>query len=587
MHGTIHSTLIALASVSSLTASSYAEGLDGRWQGYYTCGAHALKPEQGAFAWLHVGFNVNNGMVSGRHDFINRQGIPTNVVFKGRIEQTGSVRIEVVSRFENGGENFHQTLAGQAVSPGAIELTGPALNPRGISVRNCRLTLTLVAASQVTPAPLGQTPTHQDTGNQERQRLEAQRQTIETERQKVAELARRAAAEKSEATAQAQRAAEDRKAAEDARRQTEELKRQNTLTPPATELSPIAADPPMPEQSSSAPSSLPQQTASSNPLSVTAEIGILAVFLFGGIGFIVLRITRKHFSHKLVLTSAAPKAGDPSEVQDAQVISEVEQDEQARLAPLLDQTASPDVMVPTKPPATRRVTGTPQIIGGPPANAEQDQCSPEASDRTERHLAAILAADVVGYSRHMEQDEVGTLRKLRDLHRNMIAPRIAEYRGRVFKKMGDGFLAEFVSVVEAVHCAVDIQRTMAARNLDLTEGSRLYLRIGVNLGDVFCEGEDVFGDGVNIAARLESIAPPGGIYVSRAACDPIRERLAFDFEDLGTRQVKNITRPIHVFNVLIDGLAVDPGENGPSSTDSLTGGPEAFLDHRERSGLIS
>jgi len=148
MHGTIRNILIALASVSSLTASSYAESLDGRWQGYYTCGAHALKPEQGAFAWPHVGFNVNNGMVSGRHDFINRQGIPTNVVFNGRIEQTGSVRIEVLSRFGNGGENFHQTLAGQAVSPGAIELTGPALNPRGISVRNCRLTLTRPSRNQ-------------------------------------------------------------------------------------------------------------------------------------------------------------------------------------------------------------------------------------------------------------------------------------------------------------------------------------------------------------------------------------------------------------------------------------------------------
>lgn len=120
----------------------------------------------------------------------------------------------------------------------------------------------------------------------------------------------------------------------------------------------------------------------------------------------------------------------------------------------------------------------------------------------------------------MEQDEVRTLRRLRDLHLNLIEPKIVEYRGRVFKTMGDGFLAEFVSVVDAVHCAVDIQRMMAARNLDLPEDNRLNLRMGVNLGDVFCEGEDVFGDGVNIAARLESIAPPGGIYISRAVCDP-------------------------------------------------------------------
>jgi class 3 adenylate cyclase/uncharacterized membrane protein YhaH (DUF805 family) len=174
--------------------------------------------------------------------------------------------------------------------------------------------------------------------------------------------------------------------------------------------------------------------------------------------------------------------------------------------------------------------------------------------KAERHLAAILATDIVGYSRSMEKDEVGTLRRLRDIRRNLIEPKVAEHRGRVFKTMGDGFLAEFVSVLDAVHCAVDIQRLMAARNLDLPPDGRLELRIGINLGDVFREGEDVFGDGVNIAARLESIAPPGGIYISRAACDPIRERLAFDFEDLGDHHVKNITRPIQVFGVRIEGL---------------------------------
>lgn len=180
--------------------------------------------------------------------------------------------------------------------------------------------------------------------------------------------------------------------------------------------------------------------------------------------------------------------------------------------------------------------------------------------RAERHLAAILATDVVGYSRQMERDEVGTLRRLRDLRQNLIEPKVAEHRGRVFKTMGDGFLAEFGSALDAVHCAVDIQRLMAARNLDLPEDGRLQLRVGINLGDVFHEGEDVFGDGVNIAARLESIAPPGGIYVSRAACDPIRERFAFDFEDLGDHHVKNITRPIQVFSVRIEGAV----ENGPA-----------------------
>jgi class 3 adenylate cyclase/peptidoglycan hydrolase-like protein with peptidoglycan-binding domain len=187
--------------------------------------------------------------------------------------------------------------------------------------------------------------------------------------------------------------------------------------------------------------------------------------------------------------------------------------------------------------------------------------------KAERHLAAILAADVVGYSSQMERDEVGTLHRLSDLRHNLIEPKIAEHRGRIFKTMGDGFLAEFVSVLEALHCAVDIQRLMTARNLDLPEDDRLLLRMGINLGDVFHEGEDVFGDGVNIAARLEGIAPPGGIYVSRAACDSVRERLAFDFEDLGEHRVKNISRPIHVFGVRIgEGLE---HTQAPASAGSL------------------
>ena len=188
----------------------------------------------------------------------------------------------------------------------------------------------------------------------------------------------------------------------------------------------------------------------------------------------------------------------------------------------------------------------------------------------ERHLAAILAADIVGFSRRMEHDEIGTLSRLRDLRHNLIQPKIAENRGRIFKAMGDGFLAEFLSALDAVHCAVDIQRLMAARNLDLPEGERLFLRIGVNLGDVFSEGEDVFGDGVNVAVRLESIAPPGGIYASRAACDPIRERLAFDFEDLGEHRVKNIVRPIQVFGVLIEGMnAQYPAQANANNVSSV------------------
>ena len=178
-----------------------------------------------------------------------------------------------------------------------------------------------------------------------------------------------------------------------------------------------------------------------------------------------------------------------------------------------------------------------------------------ASQDEARQLAAILAADVVGYSRLMEQNERDTLQRLRDLRQNLIQPTVAQHRGRIFKTNGDGFLVEFASVVDGVHCAVEIQRMMSARNLDLPEDRRLDLRIGVNLGDVFHEGDDVFGDGVNIAARLEGLADPGGIYVSRAVREQMREMLSFDFQDLGEHKLKNISRVIQVFRVRIDGEA--------------------------------
>jgi class 3 adenylate cyclase len=175
--------------------------------------------------------------------------------------------------------------------------------------------------------------------------------------------------------------------------------------------------------------------------------------------------------------------------------------------------------------------------------------------KAQRHLAAILATDVVRSSWHMERKEAETILRLRDLRQNLIEPKVAEHRGRVFKTMGDGFLAEFVSALDAVHCAVDIQRLMTERNLDLAKDDRLELRIGINLGDVFREGDDVVGDGVNVAARLEASAPAGGIRVSRSVCDPIRDRFTFDFDDLGEHQFHNITRPIHVFGVRIEGAA--------------------------------
>ena len=149
-----------------------------------------------------------------------------------------------------------------------------------------------------------------------------------------------------------------------------------------------------------------------------------------------------------------------------------------------------------------------------------------AEDRAQRHLAAILAADVVGYSRLMEQDEAGTFERLRVHRKDVFEPEIAKHQGRIFKLMGDGLLAEFGSVVDAVECAVAIQRAMAERNAGLTEGHRIDVRIGINLGDVIVENEDRHGDGVNIAARLQQLAEPGGIAVSRTVVDHVKHKLA-------------------------------------------------------------
>ena len=170
----------------------------------------------------------------------------------------------------------------------------------------------------------------------------------------------------------------------------------------------------------------------------------------------------------------------------------------------------------------------------------------------ERRLAAILSADVVGYSRLMAADEEGTLARLRELRRAFVDPRIAEHHGRIVKLMGDGALVEFASVVDAVRCALDIQRGMAERDLDLPEDQRLRLRIGVNLGDVLIEGDDIYGDGVNIAARLEGLAEPGGIVISGTAFDHARNKADGGFEYLGEQQVRNIPEPVRTYRVLLD-----------------------------------
>ena len=171
----------------------------------------------------------------------------------------------------------------------------------------------------------------------------------------------------------------------------------------------------------------------------------------------------------------------------------------------------------------------------------------------ERKLAAILAADVVGYSRLMEQDEAKTFQRVKAHRNELVEPTIAEHRGCIFKLMGDGLLAEFGSVVDAVECAVDIQRGMAERNADEPQDQRIDIRIGINLGEVIVEGADRHGDGVNIAARLEQLADAGGICVSGKVAKEVETKLAFGFEPMGEQKVKNISEPIPVYRVKLDG----------------------------------
>jgi adenylate cyclase len=166
-----------------------------------------------------------------------------------------------------------------------------------------------------------------------------------------------------------------------------------------------------------------------------------------------------------------------------------------------------------------------------------------------RRLAAILAADVAGYSRLMGADEEGTLARLKAIRREVADPRIKEHRGRIVKTTGDGMLLEFASVVDAVRCAVEVQRAMAERNADVPPDRRIELRMGINVGDIIKDGRDIYGDGVNVAARLEALAEPGGICVSGVVHDQVRDKLEVAFDDLGDQQVKNIARPVHVWRL--------------------------------------
>ncbi len=188
----------------------------------------------------------------------------------------------------------------------------------------------------------------------------------------------------------------------------------------------------------------------------------------------------------------------------------------------------------------------------------------------QRRLAAILAADVVGYSRLMGSDEIGTLTSLKSHRRELVDAGIAEHHGRIVKTTGDGMLVEFASVVDAVACAVNIQRSMAQRNADVSQEKQIVFRIGINVGDIIIDGDDIFGDGVNIAARLEALCEPGGVCISRAANDEVRDKLSIAFADLGEQAVKNIARAVGVFGLAAKDIATLPGLTEPLNTAQRT-----------------
>jgi adenylate cyclase len=175
------------------------------------------------------------------------------------------------------------------------------------------------------------------------------------------------------------------------------------------------------------------------------------------------------------------------------------------------------------------------------------------SGTLQRRLAAILAADIVGFSRLMGADEAGTLGRLKRLRAELVDPAIAEFRGRIFKTTGDGLLVEFACVVDAVECAARVQRAMAERSAGESQDQRLVFRVGVNLGDVIVEGDDLYGDGVNVAARLEGICDVGGVFLSGSAYEQVAGKCGLAFDDLGERSVKNIARPVRVYRVRMDG----------------------------------
>jgi class 3 adenylate cyclase/pimeloyl-ACP methyl ester carboxylesterase len=200
----------------------------------------------------------------------------------------------------------------------------------------------------------------------------------------------------------------------------------------------------------------------------------------------------------------------------------------------------------------------------------------------ERRLAAILAADIAGYSRLMGQDEVATLRALKAHRRELVDPTIARHHGRIVKTTGDGMLVEFASIVDAVGCAVTVQRGMIGRNEAVPQDRRIIFRIGINVGDIMIDGDDIFGDGVNVAARLEALCEPGGLCISRGANEQIRDKLSLAFADLGEQTVKNIARSIGVFGLGALDIAGLPEEALPESPGDSSVAPTAVPEQQIR-----
>ena len=186
-----------------------------------------------------------------------------------------------------------------------------------------------------------------------------------------------------------------------------------------------------------------------------------------------------------------------------------------------------------------------------------------AGERVQRRLTAVLAADIAGYSRLMGADEEGTLAQLKAHRHALLDPKIEEHQGRIVKTTGDGMLAEFASVVDALRCAIEIQRGMLERNADVPQERRIEFRVGINVGDIIIDGGDIYGDGVNVAARLEGLAEPGGICVSGRVQEDARGKLDIAFEDAGEQQLKNIAWPVRVYRVRLSGEAAQSRPPAP------------------------